>query len=211
VQSSPALALAFELYRTPSRLSHIRATAVPLDAEVLLRIVAQDEAAIAAAIEASQRPRDVLTKAATFFIEEVLFHSSASHYRVLASRTDAPLNQLRANMVLLMRWLHPDAGNSEDRIRMAQRVTTAWEALKSDDRRKDYDRQLAAAHAARASREKAQSRKGQSLQGNASVRTRGEPSLHQRQHEMFLAAGQTESFFGRLLRRIGAALRGKRS
>lgn len=42
-------------------------------------------------------------------------------------------------MALLQRWVHPDMDRAGDRTVYATRVTRAWEALKSPERRAAYD------------------------------------------------------------------------
>ena len=42
-----------------------------------------------------------------------------------------------------MKWLHPDSGGENVQKRFAARVLRAWEAVKTPERRRDYDRVLA--------------------------------------------------------------------
>ena len=46
--------------------------------------------------------------AATFFIEQILFAPHADSYRVLGASPQASASELRRNVALLLRWLHPD-------------------------------------------------------------------------------------------------------
>ena len=77
--------------------------------------------------------------AATFYIEQILLFSDADSYRVLGASAETSSKDLRRNMALLMRWLHPDSRATDDRAIFAHRVSTAWESLKSAERRADYD------------------------------------------------------------------------
>jgi DnaJ-class molecular chaperone len=86
------------------------------------------------------RPRDVVREAAAFFIEQVLLHPGADSYRVLGARPDAPNGELRRNMALLLKWLHPDSDRQGQRSVFATRVTRAWNDLKTPERRAAYDR-----------------------------------------------------------------------
>jgi curved DNA-binding protein CbpA len=80
-----------------------------------------------------------------------LFAPESDSYRVLGAREKASTAELRQNMALLLKALHPDIGENKDRAVFAGRVTRAWEDLKTPDRREAYDREralrIAAAHA----------------------------------------------------------------
>jgi curved DNA-binding protein CbpA len=52
----------------------------------------------------------------------------------------ADSSELRRNMALLLRWLHPDRTQNGGHSVFVQRVTRAWNDLKSDERRATYDR-----------------------------------------------------------------------
>ena len=92
------------------------------------------------------RPEATLRKAAGFFIEQVLLSQGADHYRVLGGSRETSDANLRRHMALIMRWLHPDVvsgGGSAtdyfDRRLYAERVTGAWEGIKTKERRAVYD------------------------------------------------------------------------
>ncbi|HET7447654.1 MAG TPA: hypothetical protein VFJ49_07050, partial [Methyloceanibacter sp.] len=78
-------------------------------------------------------------RAARFFIEQVLFHPQADSYRVLGARPQASTGELRRNMALLLRWVHPDHDQGERSI-FARRVMRAWNDLKTDEQRAAYSR-----------------------------------------------------------------------
>jgi hypothetical protein len=88
----------------------------------------------------------VVTEAASFFIEQAMLHPDADSYRVLGASSNATSSDLRRNMSLLLRWLHPDRSTSERSV-FAHRVTRAWNDLKTDERRMAYDRKQASAFA----------------------------------------------------------------
>ena len=60
-------------------------------------------------------PEHSLREAAGFYIEQILLHPDADHYRVLGSQPGAANTELRRNMALLIRWLHPDQNNGAER------------------------------------------------------------------------------------------------
>ena len=58
---------------------------------------------------------------------------------VLGVKPDATTAELRRNMALLLRWLHPDLDRRGERSIFAARVTNAWNNLKTPERRDSYE------------------------------------------------------------------------
>ena len=139
----PAVRAAIDLHNLPTRVASERGRPLPDDLQDILRIVAGDEDVIAnAATETDRAPEEVVA-ASKFFVEQILMAPDSDSYRILGAAPDADANELRQNMALLMRWLHPDTGSSNLRAVFASRVTEAWDTLKTPDRRTAYDRTLA--------------------------------------------------------------------
>lgn len=136
-----AVKLAVELLLMPSRLRFARKQALPPELSLLLHIAAGDEEAAASAARGLKRSHEIIIEASRFFIEQILLAPDADSYRVLGASRHAPTRELRRNMALLLRSLHPDVEH-ELRSVFAQRVTGAWENLKTSERRAAYDRQL---------------------------------------------------------------------
>ncbi len=134
-----AVRVAIDLVHVPSRVRLFRAEPLPDDVETVLRIAAGDEAAEAAAAAAVGRPRELVRKASAFFIEQILLCPDADSYRVLGADEAATAAELRRNMALLLKWLHPDMDRHGVRSLFAGRVTQAWETLKTPERRAAYD------------------------------------------------------------------------
>lgn len=134
-----ALKVAIDLMSVPSRVRMARSQPLPTGVSTLLRIAAGEEAAESAAITATGRSSDVIRRAAGFFIEQVMFCPNADSYRVLGASADATSTELRHNMALLMRWLHPDLDPQGLHSVFASRVTLAWNDLKTAERRALYD------------------------------------------------------------------------
>ena len=134
-----ALRLALELLYVPWRVRLVREQALPEGVPLLLRVAAGDTETEAAAAKAAGRPPEVVRQAATFFIEQVLLSPGADSYRMLGAGPAATNAELRANMALLMKWLHPDAAQQGGLSLFAQRIATAWNDLKSPERRAAYD------------------------------------------------------------------------
>lgn len=139
MREATALRLAIDLLHVPSQVRYFRSDPLPEDLLLLLRIAAADADAEAEAARLTGRPRDVVRQAATFFIEQILLFPQADSYRVLGARPDTTSAELRRNMALLLRWLHPDKDQKGDRSVFATRVTRAWEDLKTSERRRAYD------------------------------------------------------------------------
>jgi hypothetical protein len=138
----PVVRLAFDLMHFPSQVRSAREAPVPVDIEVLLRIAADDDEIIRQAIGASGQSREAVREAAGFFIEQVLLSPEADSYRVLGGTPSASNADLRRNMALLLRWLHPDVDPRGERSIFTARVTKAWSDLKTAERRAAYDRRL---------------------------------------------------------------------
>ena len=110
----------------------------------LLRIAAGDDDVTRQASAATRISPTTVREAASFFIEQAMLHPEANSYRVLGARPEASSGELRRNMALLLRWLHPDHGPGERSV-FAHRVTRAWSDLKTEERRRAYDRSRRAA------------------------------------------------------------------
>jgi hypothetical protein len=127
----------------PSRVKLVRKAPLPADVEMLLRIAAGDKAAERDASRRSGRPPDVVRNASTFFIEQILLHPEADSYRVLGVGPEASNGELRHNMALLLKWLHPDVDRSGERALFVTRVTRAWDDLKTPAKRALHDSERA--------------------------------------------------------------------
>jgi hypothetical protein len=139
MRDAMALRIAIELMHIPSRVRIARSEPLPSGVHTLLCIAAGEDAAESAAIASTGRSRDVIQRAACFFIEQVLLCPNADSYRVLGATSEATNTELRRNMALLMRWLHPDMDPEGRRSMFASRVTLAWNDLKTAERRATYD------------------------------------------------------------------------
>jgi DnaJ-like protein len=136
------LKIAIDLMHVPSRIRLLRTEPLPDGVETLLRIAAGDDEAVGVAVALTGRSRGEVRQAATFFIEQILFAPGNDGYRVLGATPQASATELRSNVALLLRWLHPDVGPQDARSIFIGRVTAAWNDLKTPERRASYDRQL---------------------------------------------------------------------
>ena len=136
-----AVRVALSLLHLPSAIRRVKAEPLPAGVDVLLQVVAGDAAVQREAATRTERPVDMIREAAEFFVEQILLAPESGSYRILGAAAEAPASELRHNMALLLRWLHPDKMQTDDRRALVERVTLAWENLKTPERRASYDRQ----------------------------------------------------------------------
>ena len=139
MRESTALEVAVGLLQLPSRARMLRDGELPSDVEFLLRIVAGDDQALSDAMRTTALPESEVRASVSFYVEQILLHSDADSYRALGAGPEATIDQLRRNMALLLRWLHPDREANSARAIYVGRVTQAWNNLKTVDRRALYD------------------------------------------------------------------------
>ena len=134
---------AIALLLTPSRVRIDRELPLPSNIGLLVRIVAGEAEALGIAAATSDHPPEVVAKAAAFFVEQIMLAPGADSYRVLGGDPTSSASELRRNMALLLKWLHPDVISADEKSIYAARVTRAWGDLKTPESRAAYDRQLA--------------------------------------------------------------------
>ena len=134
-----ALKIAVDLVHVPAQVRHIRLEPLPDDVLMLLRIAAGDEESEHSAVALTGRSPEIVRRAAVFFIEQILFAPDADSYRVLGTAPEASASELRRNVALLLRWLHPDLDSGGARSIFVGRVTAAWNNLKTPERRAAYE------------------------------------------------------------------------
>jgi hypothetical protein len=145
-----ALVVALAILERPRSARLAQVARLPAGVTFLLEIAAGEAQALSKAEELTGRSATTLKMAAGFFIEQILLHPGGDSYRVLGCDRGTSIGELRRNMALIMRWLHPDVasnGSSEnqlDKSLFANRVTRAWETIKTEERRTAYDTSLAA-------------------------------------------------------------------
>jgi hypothetical protein len=142
--AATAVRVAIDLLQMPSRARMMRQSPLPDGMALLLRVAATEPDATAEAAALTGRTPDVVFQASAFFVEQILMASDANSYRVLGATAQSSSADLRRNMALLVRWLHPDVKRSTDRASFVNRVTLAWDDLKTAERRADYDQTLSA-------------------------------------------------------------------
>ena len=167
MREETALELAVGLLKLPSRARALRDAPLPRDVDALLDIVAGEGHARADAARLTGWTEAKVGDAASFYVEQILLHPDADSYRALGGSAEASSDQLRRNMALLLRWLHPDHEANSERTIYVSRVTNAWNNIKTAERRSAYDATRKFAPAARRT----------SQQGTGSAAAR--PPVHQ--------------------------------
>jgi hypothetical protein len=108
MSDATAIRMAVDLMLIPSRVRLLTAGPLPRGVPFLLHVAANNEEAMREAIVLTGRPPETLRAAAAFFIEQMLLRPGADSYHILGVGPDATASQLRQNLALLLRWLHPD-------------------------------------------------------------------------------------------------------
>ena len=172
---SDALAAAISMLERPHAAKLAWSSRLPEGVTFLLEIAAGEAPALGNAAQLTGRTEATLQKAAGFFIEQVLLSPDGDSYRILGSDRGAPLAELRRNMALIMRWLHPDLGfgclllqpPGQEFLRQPDHASLG----DSQDRRATYGVQyVISGQAISAEVEKEDSRSGQDYQNNLSNR-----------------------------------------
>ncbi|MGI9404666.1 MAG: J domain-containing protein [Hyphomicrobium sp.] len=140
MDATAAVKVAIDLVQVPSRVRRQQSLPLPHGVVTVLSIAAGDKVVLSEACEAVSRPCALVRTAAAFFIEQILLHPDADSYRILGASQNATPGELRRNMALLLRWLHPDVNKQGERSIFVTRVTQSWEDLKTPERRAMYDK-----------------------------------------------------------------------
>lgn len=139
MQDLTALRVAIDILQVPSRMHATRSKPLPDGVGLLLSVAAGDEEVTTNAARTTGRSPEFLLEAALFFIEQILLSPASDSYRILGSDRTATSIELRRNMALLLKILHPDHYQNVQRSIFAGRVTEAWNNLKTLERRNTYD------------------------------------------------------------------------
>jgi hypothetical protein len=196
MEHASALEASLYLLQFPAQAKLIRSRPLPDGIDVLLRIAALDEETVKKSSEWLGRSPDTIREAATFFIEQILFCPEADSYRVLGASPAASNGDLRRNMALLLRWLHPDLDPKGDRSVFARRITLAWNDVKSEERRAAYDRARRLSSASQVSTSKKKRSQPKTLKATSEPGIGFSPSRYRLQHR------GPDSFLRRLMQSL---------
>lgn len=142
-QNVAALRAAVYLSAIPSSFAQLREIPLPDGVGLLLRLVARDDEAQQFCAAQTEKSPSELREVAAFYLEQIILAPEADSYRILGATRNTPAAELRRNLSLLCRWLHPDVCEDLTRSLLFPRVTQAWNDLKTPERRAAYDAALA--------------------------------------------------------------------
>lgn len=140
---APALEQALAARQSPGLFVRFRDRPLPQDIALLLRIAANETEACEQACASSGEPRRIVVEAAVLYIQQVMFHPESNSYRVFGVDVDALEGKIREHRRWLLRWLHPDRSSDSWNGVYVNRVTLAWQDLRSAERRAEYDARMA--------------------------------------------------------------------
>lgn len=138
--SGDALEWALALLHTPGERHVLRKRPLPGGMTRLLSVAAGSPSEVLAeAAREFGESEARIREAARFYACEVLFHPQADAYRVLGVDSKADAGQIKTHYRLLQQWLHPDRRRGGDEAVFATSVNSAWNYLRSEERRRAYD------------------------------------------------------------------------
>lgn len=143
MSDADALRAAIDLFHLPSQIRAVRARPLPKGTKLLLRLAVGDAEAMREAEIFSDRPQSAIRQAAIFFIEQILLDPGADEYRTLGLDHTATISELRTNMALLLKWLHPDLSNDTPKSTMARQVIQAWKQVNASEKLRRHPTTLA--------------------------------------------------------------------
>jgi len=154
-----ALHYALDLTAMPSLAGLMQREPLPQGVLDVIRIAARCPETWERTVTMTGQEPETLRDAAVLYLQTALFFPSADNYRVLGVAVDAPRDEIRQHLRWLMLWLHPDRQLNSWESTFAERVLSAWEEVKSPERRAQYDRTRPPAPAETASRSRQQWRR----------------------------------------------------
>jgi hypothetical protein len=125
--------LALDLARMPALARSPVLPPIPPDVIELIRIAAASPEACEAAAAKTGEPIAVVTEAARFYLQHVLFRPEADCYRILGIEPNATRTTARSHMRWLLQWLHPDRNHDAWDAVYAERVLKAWREVSASN------------------------------------------------------------------------------
>ncbi len=144
------LVLALEYHRFPLRYKKLAnpETPLPRGFDTLFKdfCIALTSRNIEATAKMFKVSPEGLEEASQFFLRQVLLAPRADHYRVLGLSRNASQEDVKQHYSLIVRLFHPDRSNNGDERNAAftARINAAYNALRTIDGRRRYNKQLEA-------------------------------------------------------------------
>jgi hypothetical protein len=146
--SADALELALALHQAPIQRFALRDRPLPENIDAALQLASATQPQLADAAAMFSESEEVMLEAVRFYLHQVLFEPGTDAYRVLGLAPHADSKQIRQHYMLLQRWLHPDRRGEDWEAVFTTKVNWAWQQLRNQTSREEYDR----SHAARGAR-----------------------------------------------------------
>ena len=137
--STVALELALALHKAPIQRFALRDRPLPDDMAEVLQLASAMQPQLQDAANLYSLPEETIVEAVRFYLYQVLFESGTDAYRHLGLRSDASDKLIRQHHIWLLRWLHPDRCGEDWESALAIKVNWAWQQLRSDAARLEYD------------------------------------------------------------------------
>ena len=137
--SSDALELALALHHAPIQRFALRARPLPGRMDEVLQLASAAQPQLDAAAARFSEKQETVVEAVRFYLHQILFEPGTDAYRILGVEPGADFAQIRQHHVWLQRWLHPDRRGEDWEGALAVKVNWAWQQLRSDSVRKNYD------------------------------------------------------------------------
>lgn len=128
--SDTACARAIDLFKNPRLLNRYRKNPVAPDVSDLLTALSNDDLLFQYMSSYDIESIEVMREIIEFYVMQILLYPQSDPYRTLGLNSLASKRKVRAHMVLLMRWLHPDLNIDEIRVHYCTRVISAWNLIK---------------------------------------------------------------------------------
>lgn len=111
----------------------------------VLKISSGDHDVLLAVQESFRHSQEDVRHAAEFYVQQILFSPDSDHYRVLGVDPDDAEAKIKLHYRLLVRWLHPDKNSNDWEVVFSERINRAWQALRTPERRRQYDEHISSA------------------------------------------------------------------
>lgn len=141
--ASAALSAALALHRTPELRFGLRASPLPGDVDLIMRLAAANQPLLDDTANEVDLSADTLLEAARFYLQQILLDPGLDAYRILGATPETSHEQLRKHHYWLQRWLHPDHNSGSPEAVFAGRLNWAWQQLRTDEARQRYDAERA--------------------------------------------------------------------
>jgi hypothetical protein len=112
---------------------------LPRDIGIVIQLASAPQPLLHDVAAQISEAENTIVEASRFYLQQALFQTDASAYRLLGVAADATPERIREHYRWLQRWLHPDRRGEDWEALFASRVNWAWGHLRNDKKRRAYD------------------------------------------------------------------------